>query len=112
MAQIVRLGGNAQSAAPPRAAASPEALRRGLLIGALVAVITIALGVILYVSWPRTPANIVAGPATPDASDDSAVFDPKAAEAQQRVRQAEQEKEDSAVFGQAPSAPAYQTSSR
>ncbi|MGV3721024.1 MAG: hypothetical protein ACO1SX_08945 [Actinomycetota bacterium] len=111
MAQIIRLGGNTQPPVRSRAA-SPEALRSGLLVGALVTVILLALGVVLYVGWPRTPPNIVAGGTTSELSDDSAVFDPQVAQAQQQVRQAEQEKEDSAVFGQAPSAPVYQTSSR
>lgn len=113
MAQIVRLGGT-----PPAAKRNPAEVafdrRRGLLIAGLVAVIALALSVIVYVSLPRTPANIVAGPPTPDVSDDSSVFDPKAAAAQQEARQAQQEKEDSAVFGQTqtPSAPVYQYSSR
>jgi predicted metalloprotease len=111
MAQIVRLGGNSPTAVKSRAEVSFDP-RRGLLIAALAMVIAVALGVVVYVSLPRTPANIVAGPATPDVSNDSAVFDPQVAEVQQRVRQAEQEKEDSAVFGQAPSAPAYQASIR
>jgi hypothetical protein len=111
MAQIVRLGSTPRPSARPPAAASVDP-RRGLLIAALVTVIALALSVIVYVSLPRTPANIVAGPPTPDVSDDSAVFDPKVAEVQHQVQQAQQEKEDSAVFGQAPSAPVYQYSSR
>ncbi|MCC2671602.1 MAG: hypothetical protein K0Q72_4073 [Armatimonadetes bacterium] len=111
MAQIVRLGSSSRPAERPRAA-SPEALRRGVLIAVLATVITAALGVVAYVSLPRTPSNIVFGPSTPDVSNDSAVFDPQVAAAQQQVRQAAQEREDSAVFGQAPSAPAYQTASR
>jgi len=106
MAQIVQLGGNSRTAARSRTAEAVDP-RRGLLIAALAAVIALALGVIVYVSLPRTPANIVGGSFTPDVSNDSAVYDPHAAEAQQQVRQAAQEKEDSAVFGQAPSAPAY-----
>lgn len=111
MGQIVRLGAHSKSP-ERRRAASPETSHHHLLVGVLVAVITLALGVVLYVAWPRTPANIAAGPATTAATDDSAVFNPQMTEAQQRARQAEQEKEDSAVFGQAPSAPAYQTPSR
>lgn len=111
MGQLVQLRGNS-SAAAQRPVAEPFDPRRGLLIAALVTVIALALGVIIYVSLPRTPANIVAGPATPDVADDSAVFDPKAAEARHQVRQAQQEKEDSAVFGQTPSVPVYQYSSR
>lgn len=108
MGEIVRLRGS--SPARERPPVDPgEALRRGLLIGALAALILAALGVVVYVSRPQTPANIVAGPATPDASDDGAVFDPQVAEEQQRARLAEQEKEDGAVFGQAPSAPEYRT---
>jgi hypothetical protein len=111
MGQVIRLGAKAQPVQQPRAA-SPETLRHALLVGALVSVIVLALGMIVYVSWPKSPPNIVAGGATPDASDDSAVFEPRAAAEQQRLRQAEQEKEDSAVFGQASSAATYATSSR
>ena len=110
MAQIIRLGGQA-----PPAAQRPAArfdLRGGLLIAALVMVIALATGAVAYVSLPRTPANITAGPSTPSVSDDAAVYDPHAAEARQQVRQAEQEKEDSAVFGRAPVAAAYQSPPR
>ena len=108
MAQIIRLRGNAQPAPRPSAGERFD-LRGGLLIAALVTVIALATGAVAYVSLPRTPANITAGSSTPDVSDDSAVYDPHAAEARQQVRRAEQEKEDSAVFGQAPSAAAYQS---
>lgn len=111
MGQIVRLGAHSKSPERPRAA-SPETSHHHLLVGVLAAVITMALGVVLYLAWPRTPSNIAAAPTTSEASDDSAVFNPQMTEAQQRARQAEQDKEDSAVFGQAPSAPAYQTQSR
>src|SRR5689334_3087236 len=99
MGEVIRLGAHARPAERPRVA-SPETLRRGLVIAALASVITLASATIGYVSWPKTPPNIVAGPPTPDTSNDSAVFEPKAAAEQQRLRQAEQEKEDSAVFGQ------------
>lgn len=108
MGQVIHLGASAEHSG----AASPEARRRGFLVGVLVTVIVLALGTIVYVNWPGTPSNLVAGPATPDVSDGSAVFDPHATAEQRRVRQAEQEKEDSAVFGQAPSAAAYGTSGR
>lgn len=111
MGQIVRLGGHSRSPERPQAA-SPETPRRSLLIGALVAAITLAIGVVLYVGWPRTPSNLAAGPATSEVSDDRAAFNSQMTEGQLRARQAEQEKEDSAVFGQAPSAPAYQTPNR
>jgi len=111
MGQLVRLGGHSSSPERPQAA-SPETSSRNLLAGVLVTVIMLALGVVLYVGWPRTSSNHGAGPARPVVSEDSAVFTPQVTEAQQRMRQAEQEKEDSAVFGQAPSAPAYQTFGR
>ena len=108
MAQIIRLGGTSQPAPRPPAVERFD-LRGGRLIAALVTVIALASAAVAYVSLPRTPANIVVGPATPSVSDDNAVYDPQAAEARAQVRQAEQEKEDAAVFGQAPSAAAYQS---
>lgn len=110
MAQLIHLGSSAGVSERPRPA-SPEARRRGLLTGVLVALIVLALGSIGSATWLQLPSNPVARPATPDASGDSAVFDPHATPEQQRTRQAEQE-EDGAVFGQAPSAAAYGTSGR
>jgi hypothetical protein len=111
MGQLVRLGGHANSPERPRAAAH-ETSHPHLLVGVLVTVITLALGVVLYAAWPRTPASVAARPASREASEDGAGFAPQLTEAQRQARQAERDKEDSAVFGQAPSALAYQTPSR
>jgi cell division septal protein FtsQ len=105
MGHIVHLGGKAPSSETAQGAA-PGSLRSALLVALLVTVIIGSLGVVLYVSWPRTPRAIPVSAAL-EVQDDDAVFEPKAAEERQRKELAEQEKEDRAVFGQAPSDPAY-----
>lgn len=108
MGQVIHLGSSAER---PRAN-PPRTVRRDLLIGVLVSVTVLALGPIVYANWPRTTGPSAAGSATPDVSGDSAVLDPHTTAEQRRIRQAAQEQEDSAVFGQAPSAAAYGTSGR
>jgi hypothetical protein len=95
MAHVLKLG--AGSDRKTHAPASPSEQKRRWTVAALALGAALSVGTTAYLAAPRLPASAAAEPVRADLAADTA------GPASQRAR----ELEDSAVFGFAPSAPAY-----